>query len=59
MKDEIGGQIMKEFTGLRAKTYTYLKNNIDEDKKAKCTKKVCHQENLNFKTIKTVEEKLK
>ena len=29
---------MKEFVGLRAKTYSYLKDN-DEDKKAKDTKK--------------------
>ena len=26
---------MKEFVGLRAKTYNYLKDNNDEDKKAK------------------------
>ena len=30
---------MKEFVGLRTKTYSYLKNNNDEDKKAKGTKK--------------------
>ena len=40
MKDELGGQIMKEFAGLRAKTYGYLKNKNDEDKKAKGTKRV-------------------
>ena len=28
MKDKLGGQIMKEFVGLRAKTYSYK-----EDKK--------------------------
>ena len=38
MKDELDGQIMKTFVGLRAKTYSYLKDNNDEDKKAKRTK---------------------
>ena len=33
---------MKEILGLRAKTYSYLKDNNDEDKKAKDTKK-CHK----------------
>ena len=42
MKDELGGQIMKKFVGLRAKAYSYLKDNNDEDKKAKGTK-VCHK----------------
>ena len=40
MKDKLVGQIMKEFVGLRAKTYSYLKNNNDEDKKVKDTKNV-------------------
>ena len=32
---------MKEFVRLKAKTYSYLKDNNDEDKKVKDTKK-CH-----------------
>ena len=38
MKDELGGQIIKEFVGLRVKTYSYLKEKDDEDKIAKGTK---------------------
>ena len=39
MKDELGGQILKEFVVLKAKTYKYLKGNNDEDKKSKGIKK--------------------
>ena len=39
MKDELKGQIMQIFVGIRAKPYSYLKENNDEDKKAKDTKK--------------------
>ena len=38
MKDKLGGQMMNEFIGLIANTYSYLKDNSDEDKKAKVTK---------------------
>ena len=39
MKDELGEQIIKECVGLRAKSYSYLKDSNDEDKKAKGTEK--------------------
>ena len=42
-KDELGGQIMQTFVGLRGETYSYLKDNNHEDKKGKGTKKVCHK----------------
>ena len=48
MKDELGGQIMKEFVGLRAKTYGYLENNNNEDKKANGTKKCVIKRKLKF-----------
>ena len=51
MKDELGGQIMKKFVGLRAKPYCYLKDNNNEDKKAKDTKK-CQKRKLKFQDYK-------
>ena len=39
MKDELGGKILANFVGLRAKTYSYLIDNGSKDKKAKDTKK--------------------
>ena len=40
MKDELGGQIMKECVGLRTKSYSYFKEYNDENKKAKSKKSV-------------------
>ena len=36
MKDELGGKILKQFVGLRGKTYSYLTD--DNDQRAKGTK---------------------
>ena len=52
MKDELGGQVMKEFVGLRPKTYSYLKDNNDEDKKIKGPKKYVIKRKLNFQDYK-------
>ena len=38
-KDELGGNIMIEFLGLRAKTWSYLMDDGSEHKKAKGRKK--------------------
>ena len=35
MKDELGGKIMKEFAILRPKTYSYLMDDGNGDRKAK------------------------
>ena len=40
MKDELGGKIMKEFVGLRAKTYSYLTEGNHESDKAKSAKNI-------------------
>ena len=47
-KDELGGKIMKEFVGLRAKTYAYLMDDDSEHKKAKGTKKCVIKRRLMF-----------
>ena len=52
MKHELGGKIMKDFVGLREKTYSYLIDDGSEDKKAQ--ERVSSKENLNSNIIKTV-----
>ena len=58
MKDDLGWNIMKKIVGLRGKTYSYLKDDHSEDKKAKDTKSVSYKANLNLKIIKTFQEQL-
>ena len=48
-KDELGGKIMKEFVGLRAKPYACLMEDDTEHKKAKETKKGIIKRELTFK----------
>ena len=40
MKDELGRKMMTKLVVLRAKTYSYLTDNGNEDKKAKGIKRV-------------------
>ena len=47
-KDELGGKIIKEFIGLRAKIYAYLMDDDTEHKKAKGTKKCVLKKRLMF-----------
>ena len=42
MKHELGGKIMRKFVRLRAKTYSYLIDDDNQDKKAKGTK-MCYK----------------
>ena len=51
-KDELGGKIMIEFVGLRAKTYAYLMDDDSEHKKAKGTKKCVIKRGLMVKNYK-------
>ena len=51
-KDELGGEIMIEFIGLRAKTYTYLMEDDSEHTKAKGTKMCVIKRRLMVKNYK-------
>ena len=52
MKDELGGEIITEFTALRPKTYPYLRDNDKIDKKAKGTKKCAINKMIKFNDYK-------
>ena len=52
MKDGLGGQIIKEVVRLRAKTYSCLKDNNKEGKKAKDTKKCVIKRKPKFEDYK-------
>ena len=52
MKDELGGKVMIKFVRLRAKIYSYLIDDVSEDKKAKGTKKCVIKRKLKFENYK-------
>ena len=53
-KEKLGEKIMNKIFGLRAKTYSYLKDNNDEGKKAKVKKSVSQKELLDLEIIKNI-----
>ena len=53
-KDKLDGKIMTNFVGLRENTYSYLKDNDGEDKKAKGTKKCAIKRNLKLRDYKNI-----
>ena len=52
MKDELSGNIITKFVGLKGKTYSYSIDDGIEDKKAKCTKKFAIKRKLKFENFK-------
>ena len=52
MKDELGEKIMTEFVALRPKTYSYLVDDGESDKKATGTKKCVIKRRLKFNDYK-------
>ena len=48
MKNELGGKVITEFVTLRSKTYSYLTDYFNEDKKAKGTKKCVIKRMIKF-----------
>ena len=52
MKDELDGEIMTKFFGLRAKTDSYLIDDGSEDKKARSTKKCVIKGKIKFENYK-------
>ena len=52
MKDELGEKIMTEFAALRPKTYSYLMDGGNSDKKAKGTEKCVMKQRIKFNDYK-------
>ena len=57
MKEELDGEIIKEFVGLRVKILSYLLDDSSGDKRAKSTKKcVIKKRKLKFEDYKNLLE---
>ena len=54
MKDECSGEIMTEFTGLRAKLYASKMDSLEESKRCKGVKKSVVKKNITFENYKNV-----
>ena len=52
MKDQLGGRIITEFVTLRPKTYSFLTDDGEKDKKAKGTKKCVIKNKIKFNNYK-------
>ena len=52
MKDELGGKIMTQFVGLRAKTYSFFIDDDSEDKMQKAQKKCVIKRKFKFENFK-------
>ena len=52
MNDELGGKIITEFAALRPKSYSYLMDDGNSDKKAKGTEKCAIKQRLKFNDYK-------
>ena len=52
MKEKLGGKIVTEFAALRPKTYSYLMDDGNSDKKAIGTKKCLIKQRLKFNDYK-------
>ena len=58
MKDELGRKLMTKFVALKSKTYGYLTNDTDENKRAKRTKQCFIKRKLNLKILNIVQKQL-
>ena len=53
-KDELSGKVMTKFFGVRAKNYSYLIDDVNEDKEVKVTITCVIKRKANLKIIKAV-----